>query len=170
MSGAPKIQITLACAYCFAKLNFSQPAITLQTKSGSLARAGKVCELKCPQCGSTFAVELSTKRVRQGAGFKRQEAKKRELHEANVAEAVQRNMRIAAKLLAQPGCTCGASVAGLQRSLGDDAFARRLAEYGHAFNSCGASYGIPTVPHHNHGCPCRGSFEENTIRGTKGAA
>ena len=161
----PKIQITLACAYCFAKLNFSQTAITLQTKSGSLARSGKVCELKCPQCGSVFAVELSTKRMRQGAGFKRQEAKKREIHDANVAEAVRRNRGMALKLLAQPGCTCQPAI----DRLGPNVVEERLAQYGHAFQSAGMSYGIPTVPHHNHGCPCRGTTEEATIRDGRNA-
>jgi hypothetical protein len=164
----PKIQITLACAYCFAKLNFSQPAITLMTKSGALSRFGKVCELKCPQCSSVFAVELSTKRVRQGAGYKRQVAKQREIHDANVAEAQKRNAEIAEKLLAQPGCTCGVYIGQMELAVPDN-YAHRVEQLGHAMDG-GVSYGIPTAPHHRYQCPCRNTDEEAAIRGVKGAA
>lgn len=170
------IEIQLACAYCFGALSYRVGDLKLTgTRSNALAREGVIGDVTCPHCGSVFTIGVETKRKRQGSGYKRQEAKKREIHEQNVAEAVARNVEIAKRLLAQPGCTCAEAQRedssrwyrfGYGNVTDSTKRAEQLAKYGHLFGSTASSYGIPRPPMHDHKCPCRNTDEERAIRGT----
>lgn len=172
MKGEPTIAITLACAYCSSKLIFSQSAITVQSKRGELTREGKIAELRCPQCESTFEVSLVTKRKRQGPGYKRIVAKARELYNARVAYRRERNAMIGAALLAQRGCTCGErierdAVAGIAAGR-DDGGHPLVSSWSREYED-GRDLGmLPQQPRHFHGCPLRGSADEAALLGRLG--
>lgn len=149
------MKLTINCAYCDTPHSF------VQRDFKSALRSLEMFAFKCTKCDSTTSVELYTKRKRQGAGFKEIVRKSEAEHARKREAAVKRNLAIAERLLSMPGCTCGPRIA----ALGAEDAKRRYAEYGHAFSSTSISYGIPNEPHHDHGCPCRGTDEEAAIRG-----
>lgn len=148
------MKLTLNCAYCDQAHSF------VQRDFKSAQRSLKMFSFKCAACGSTTGVELSTKRERQGAGYKALVAKRQAEHRRKVDSAKVRNLATAERLLSQPGCTCGERIA----RLGADNAKRMYAEYGHCFSSASSTYGIPNVPHHDMGCPCRNTGDEARIR------
>lgn len=149
------MKLTINCAYC------DQPYTFQQRDFKSAVRSLEMFAFKCNACDSTTSVELSTKRKRQGAGFKAIVAKREAEHARRVEAAVKRNLAIAERLLSQPGCTCAPTIA----ALGAEDAKRRYATYGHAFSSSAISYGIPVEPHHNRECPLRGTVAETEARG-----
>lgn len=167
------MKLTLACAYCFGAITTKLGDTELKTDRGKLDRDGKVCTIQCPHCDSTFAVHVTTKRVRKGKRKSAAEANEQAEFDARRAAAVERNKQIAAALLAQPGCTCAAYQAPdhwrWDSYRGDKQYEqnKRVAEYGHLFGSASISLGIPNPPQHDTGCPCRGSEAEATARGEK---
>lgn len=121
-----------------------------------LLREGDVTTIGCPHCDSRFLVRIVTLRKTKGKRLRAIEAKRAAGHAADVAAAVARNAKLAAKLLAMPGCTCAARQdPGNSRWHSYDGGLResRIAEYGHLFGSVAKNRGIPTEPHHDHGCP-----------------
>ena len=144
----------MRCAYCphVVQIDVAQQ-VRVTRRSDEIAR------VKCPSCGSTFSVELSTKRRTKGAGAKAAEAKLAAEHRAEVAAACELNARIGDQLLAMPGCTCSRYLA--QRELGG---LHRVTDYGHLLShgmsrsKSGAM--VPVLPRHLHVCPCRGTEAE----------
>jgi len=147
--------VMINCAYCEQCVRLTQ-----KDSFKSAQRSLEWFAFKCPSCGSTTSVELSTKRKRQGPGYKALVAKREAEHRRRREAAVRNNLATAERLLSQPGCTCGPRIA----RLGPDDAKRRYETYGHAFGSCSETYGIPNVPHHDQQCPCRNSAEESRIR------
>lgn len=153
------MKLTINCAYC------DQPHSFQQRDFKSAVRSLEMFAFKCNACGSTTSVELSTKRKRQGAGYKAIVAKREAEHALKVEAAKKRNTLIELKLLAQTGCICQLL---RDRWQGDpQELIRRRAEYGHGFFSAAITYGIPAEPHHERECPLRGSVEECEARGLK---
>lgn len=157
------MKLTINCAYCDRAHTFQQGDFK------SAMRSLEMFAFKCAACDSTTSVELSTKRKRQGAGYKAIVQRREDEHARKVAAAVKRNAMIAEQLLAMPGCTCGEHQT--EAAIADDCArfgrssdrAERLAQYGHLFNTRGVTYGIPCAPHHDHKCPCRNTAGEAKI-------
>lgn len=151
-----------ACAYCWAPVQWKRGAIELRGEDGKADREGKIATLKCPHCDSTFEIHITTKRKSKGKRLRAVEAKREIERRAAVDAAIAHNAKLAAELLAQPGCTCAAAQAEdsprwRMHGYGDyvDRERRRiqLAEYGHLFSSKGSSRGIPCEPRHDYECP-----------------
>lgn len=159
------MKLTINCAYC------DRPHTFQQSDFKSAVRSLELLAFKCASCGSTTSVEISTKRKRQGPGYKAIVAQREAEHARKIEAAVKRNAVIAERLLAMPGCTCGerqtegAIAHDCARFGRSSDRAERLAQFGHLFNTRAVTYGIPVEPHHDHGCPLRGTREETEARG-----
>lgn len=149
-----KIKIGLACPYCFSSVIFETGPIELR-RGDRLAREGDVATVKCPHCDSKFTVALKTKRKTKGARMHAKEAAAKKAHDEKYAAAQERNNAIGVALLAQPGCTCAASIAN------DGKYGRGM--HGDHPLVSSWTYNMPNEPRHRHQCPLRGSVEEAAL-------
>jgi hypothetical protein len=123
-------------------------------------RSEIIAKLKCANCGSTFAVEVSTKRVTKGRGAKEREALVAAAHAKEVAEARERNAKIGPLLIAMPGCTCQQrNDVHYNSSPREDA--GHYLSTGWSRSKSGAM--VPVLPRHFHQCPKRDTEEEAAI-------
>lgn len=137
------IILRLRCAYCPAAfpLQIGVSQLDLFTRSGLCLYA------TCPKCDSTFELWFATKRKRKGKRLRAMEAKAKAELAARVAEAERANDVIAARMLAEPGCTC--AIGAEARYDGGYNEARR-----DGLRSGYVIDGIPGPPRHRYGCPC----------------
>lgn len=155
-----QIMVELACAYCFGIVKLHIGSVTLRGPKGDsskVARAGKVCTFKCPQCDSTIDLHITTKRRTKGKRRIVQEAAVKAKFDAQYAAAQERNNTIGAALLAQPGCTCAASIAN------DGRYGRGMHREGDHPLVSSWTYNMPNEPRHRHQCPLRGSVAEAAV-------
>jgi hypothetical protein len=154
------IGVELACAYCFSIVKIQIGSLTLRGPKGDdprVQRSGKVCSFKCPHCDSTIALHMATKRSAKGKRRIAQEAAAKADYEAKYRVAQEHNNLIGAALLAQPGCTCAASIAS------DGKYGRGMHREGDHPLVSSWTYNMPNEPRHRHQCPLRGSVAEAAL-------
>lgn len=152
-------RLSCRCAYCshVLELDFGR-GLVLKHRSAIVGN-----NIKCDACGSTFAVEISTKRKSKGKKMREIEARAAAKEVEAIRECAALNKKVGDALLAQPGCECGkmAQHRGTGTHLGEPS--------GHPLSTGWSRDGktghmLPTLPQHYYHCPLRGSEQEISVR------
>lgn len=150
------MKLTIGCAYCRAPNSITIPI------AASIAREVDLGKYTCVRCGSVVQLEIKSKRVRKGKEMLLLEAAALEFCKRNVDAQRAVNATIGEALLKQDGCTCAPRI-------GPRLLDRDAQDAGHPL-STGWSRDdkrggmMPTIPQHFHGCPCRNTAAEDSIR------
>lgn len=144
-------KLTTICTYCSG-------AVAIKLEDFTTKRRGAVLtQYKCPHCDSKCEIYFAQRRKSRGKRFKQLELAREAALSERVAVAQRANDIVAKQLLAQPGCTCGASKSNQYEMRGDG-----LREGGHDGR-------VPLAPRHRFSCKWQGSDEEQAIRDARDA-
>ncbi len=152
----------IRCAYCPHMVHVDVGAISVASRGEDIADG-----VKCPKCGSKFAIKIETRRKSKGAAVKVHEAKiaAEQVNEIDAAREI--NARLGALLLAMPGCTCASRNDESSRYWPPRADAGSFLSTAWSRGGTGAM--IPQLPRHLHHCPCRDTEGEAEILAGTGA-